>query len=130
MAFSGEAVVLGTVRAYGGLITERGAAYVFLKPATGWETTSAYDARLAICGGAEHEIFGLAVAVSGTTIAVGAPYELRCRVGRALFPELFLWRRLIPPPGRTPHTYSQATYRRFRRREVLHRGDRLSNRLR
>ena len=75
LAFSNDAVVLGTISIRDAFIAERGAAYVFRKPAAGWGTTSAFDARLAVCGDSASNLFGLSVAASEDAVVVGAPYE-------------------------------------------------------
>jgi hypothetical protein len=48
-----------------------GEAYVFVKPASGWTTTSTFDARLVASDGQKYDYFGNAVSLSGTTIVVG-----------------------------------------------------------
>jgi hypothetical protein len=45
------------------------AAYVFVKPASGWATTSKFNAKLTSSGSS---IFGFSVAANGTTIVAGA----------------------------------------------------------
>ena len=50
----------------------QGAVYVFTEPASGWaDETQA--AKLTATDGAESSVLGSSVAVSGTTIAAGAP---------------------------------------------------------
>jgi len=53
----------------------QGAAFVFVEPETGWATTSTYDAKLTASDGTFEDVFGIAVAVSGDTIVVGAPFH-------------------------------------------------------
>jgi hypothetical protein len=48
-----------------------GEAYVFLKPASGWTTTNAFDARLSPSDSQRFDQFGGAVGISGQTILVG-----------------------------------------------------------
>jgi len=48
-----------------------GEAYVFLKPASGWTTTSTFNARLTPSDDREFDQFGGALAISGQTILVG-----------------------------------------------------------
>jgi FG-GAP repeat len=50
-----------------------GAAYVFIQPAGGWSGTLTEAAKLHASHGAAGDNFGAAVAISGTTIVVGAP---------------------------------------------------------
>ena len=52
-----------------------GAAYIFVKPPTGWQNTSAYVAKLTASDGVKYAYFGSSVALSGTstnTAVVGA----------------------------------------------------------
>jgi len=49
----------------------RGSAYVFVRPVTGWVDTTE-TAKLTASDGAESDVFGWDVAVSGDTIVVGA----------------------------------------------------------
>jgi hypothetical protein len=61
-----------------------GAAFVFVKPASGWQNTSSYKLKLTIPFSLETDYFGGSVAISGTTGIVGAPYaptSLPCRGG-------------------------------------------------
>ncbi len=50
-----------------------GAAFVFLKPASGWRNTSKYNLQLGISFPYGYDLFGSAVAVSGTSGIIGAP---------------------------------------------------------
>lgn len=68
VSVSGSALVVGAYGTDGG----RGEAYVYTSGSTGWHTSPA--ARLRCPASATSEtFFGLSVAVSGTTIVVGAP---------------------------------------------------------
>lgn len=68
VSISGDTVVVGAPNFAG----QRGAVYVFEKPAAGWESTSAYVARLTASDGAAGDLFGSTVAISGDTVVVGA----------------------------------------------------------
>ena len=68
VATDGSRVVAGAYGAKGRL----GTAYVFIKPATGWATTSKFNAKLRPPGTGRKE-FGTSVAISGKTIVVGSP---------------------------------------------------------
>jgi hypothetical protein len=70
----GGTVVVGAYLATIGYNSQQGAAYVFVKPATGWASTSSFDAKLAASDGAPGNQFGVSVAISGDggTIVVGA----------------------------------------------------------
>jgi len=71
VAVSGDTVVVGAFLAtYPG----PGAAYVFAKPAAGWGGSLTQSARLTASDGVTFDEFGWSVAVSGNTIAVGAPF--------------------------------------------------------
>jgi uncharacterized protein (DUF2345 family) len=50
----------------------RGAAYIFVKPAGGWATTSTFSAKLTTSDGASGDGFGDKVALTGSTIAATA----------------------------------------------------------
>ena len=62
------------VGAYGGG-SSRGAVYVFGKPATGWSGALNESAKLSAAAGAAGDGLGFSVAVSGTIVVAGAPYD-------------------------------------------------------
>jgi hypothetical protein len=75
-AITGDEIVVGTPQA---LELEsgaayRGAAYVYLKPASGWQTTSKYQAVLLNSDWTTNDGFGSAVAAFGPTTIVTEPY--------------------------------------------------------
>ncbi len=70
-AIDGDTVVVGAVNA---TARTQGAAYVFVKPASGWATTAAFTARLTASDGQSGDSFGTSVALSGDVIAAGAPF--------------------------------------------------------
>jgi hypothetical protein len=72
VAILGDTVVVGAPQTYDGL---KGAAYIFLKPAAGWESTSAFTAKLTESGGQNGDEFGAGLAISEKTIFVGAPHS-------------------------------------------------------
>ena len=78
VAISGNTIVIGAPSREVGRHTNQGAAYVFVKPASGWRSTMP-TAELTASGGAGHEFFGESVAISGNTVLVGAPGR---RVGK------------------------------------------------
>jgi hypothetical protein len=51
-----------------------GAAYVYVKPASGWKSTSKYAAKLTASDGKTDDWFGAAIGVQGNTVVTGAPY--------------------------------------------------------
>jgi len=67
VAISGNTVVVGAV----GKNQSRGAAYVFVQPASGWPNATQI-AELTEPNGAPNDSFGNSVAISGNTLAVGA----------------------------------------------------------
>jgi hypothetical protein len=70
VAINGNSVVIGAPAfPYG---TGLGSAYVFLKPAGGWKTTSKFNAKLVPADNALDDRFGFSVANSGRTAVVGA----------------------------------------------------------
>jgi hypothetical protein len=73
VATSGDTIVVG---ANGCCIQGQiypGLAFVFVKPASGWATTSNYNAKLGGSNEGYSDSFGYAVTVSGNTVAVGMP---------------------------------------------------------
>jgi hypothetical protein len=68
VAIDGDTVVAGAEFATG----ERGAAYVFVKPAAGWPAQDTQTAKLTASGDSADRA-GRSVAISGDTVAVGAP---------------------------------------------------------
>ena len=70
VAVNGDTVVVGAWWDDG----ERGSAYVFTKPATGWTTTST-AAKLTAFERAADDYFGRSAAVDGDTVVVGAPRD-------------------------------------------------------
>src|SRR5450631_3135441 len=72
VAISGNAVVVGAPDETINGNTYQGAAYVFVKPANGWSNLTQV-AKLTASDNSQ--LFGAAVAISGDTIAVGAPWS-------------------------------------------------------
>jgi hypothetical protein len=72
LAISGGLVVAGAPGHASGRNAEQGAAYAFVKPASGWRTAS-QTSELTATGGAPGDKLGLSVALSGDTILLGAP---------------------------------------------------------
>jgi hypothetical protein len=66
VAIDGNTVVVGAPFA------PAGAVYVFVKPATGWATTSTFNAKLTASDGAAGDLFGFDVAINGDTVVVGS----------------------------------------------------------
>lgn len=69
VAISGNTVVVGSPDVNNFL---PGAAYVFVKPATGW-TSMTQSAELTPSDGQTYDAFGTSVAISGNTIVAGSP---------------------------------------------------------
>ena len=57
--------------------TDRGADYLYQRPATGWLGNAIFTAKLTASDGEDEDYLGWSVALStdGNTLAVGAPYE-------------------------------------------------------
>jgi len=72
VAISGNTIVIGAPFREVGRHTDQGAAYVFVKPPSGWRSGGP-TAKLTAAGGAASEFFGESVAISGNTVLVGAP---------------------------------------------------------
>jgi FG-GAP repeat len=73
VAIEGDTIVVGASGATINGNEDQGAAYVFVKPATGWATTSAFNAMLTASDGGLEDFLGLSVAVSGKTVVAGQP---------------------------------------------------------
>ncbi len=73
VAISGNTLVIGSPGANGQNNQQEGAAYVFLKPATGGWADATENAKLVSSDGVTNDEFGYSVAISGDHIAVGAP---------------------------------------------------------
>jgi hypothetical protein len=75
VALSGNNIVLaGAPISTVGANQQQGAAFGFVKPASGWKTTSDPNAELSSSDGAISDQFGFSVGVGGLAI-VGAPYH-------------------------------------------------------
>ena len=74
-SISGDTVVLGSSTHKVGNNAGQGAAYVYVKPDSGW-TNMTETAELIASDGGAGDRFGFAVAISGDTVAVGAFHHL------------------------------------------------------
>ena len=72
VAISGATIVVGAPSATIGSNPGQGAAYVFVRPRSGW-ADGTQTAKLTASDGAASDNFGASVAISGGTIVVGAP---------------------------------------------------------
>ena len=70
VAISGNSVLVGAPDSN----LNKGAAYLYVKPASGWATTSKFKAKLIASDGAAGDSFGW-VAISGGNYVVGAPFH-------------------------------------------------------
>ncbi len=74
VSISGDTIVVGACNLSGVCSNGPGKAYVFVKPAGGWATTSTFDAELTPSdGGTAQDSFGLPVSIGGDTVVVGSP---------------------------------------------------------
>jgi len=71
VAISGDSVVVGAPFDEIGTALNRGSAYVFVKPATGWATATE-TAKLTASDGLAGDNFGASVAISSNVVVVGA----------------------------------------------------------
>lgn len=69
VSINGNVVLVGAT----GVQKLSGAAFVYLKPSSGWQNTSKYYLELGISFPYGYDMFGYAVAISGTTGVIGAP---------------------------------------------------------
>ena len=72
VAISGATIAAGAYNHAGGAGSEQGAVYLFSQPASGWKTTT-QTGELTASDGAAGDELGYSVAISGATIAAGAP---------------------------------------------------------
>jgi hypothetical protein len=72
VAISGDTVVAGSPERKVGGITRRGAAYVFEKPADGWQELVSDSAELTAADGGADDALGRAIAISGDTVVLGS----------------------------------------------------------
>jgi hypothetical protein len=72
IAIARNTVIVGARSAGGPNHQDQGAAYMFVKPAAGWVSTSTFDAKLTAADGAANDCFGCAVAFNGAAAVVGA----------------------------------------------------------
>ena len=73
VAISGNTLVVGAPYATVGGVSDRGAAYVFTEPTSGWAGHVTESAKLTASDGAAGDQFGSSVSISGNTVVVGAP---------------------------------------------------------
>jgi hypothetical protein len=72
VAASGSTVVVSAFRDTNANDFQAGSAYVFTRPGTGWTGTLNETAKLLASDGAFDDTFGISVAISGSTVVVGA----------------------------------------------------------
>jgi len=72
VAIECDTIVVGAGQDGGGINIGPGAAYVFVRPAGGWINMTE-TAKLTASDAAPVDVFGLAIAISGDVIVVGAP---------------------------------------------------------
>jgi hypothetical protein len=72
VAISGNTILAGAPDEDGRSSVDPGAAYVFVEPTAGWQTMT-QTAKLTASDGTTHSAFGSAIALSGSTLALGAP---------------------------------------------------------
>jgi hypothetical protein len=73
VAISGNTIVAGAPLVEIGSNYAQGAAYMFVKPRSGWADMTE-TAKLTAFNGAEEDALGTSVSISGNTVVVGAPY--------------------------------------------------------
>jgi FG-GAP repeat len=115
VAIDGDTVVIGAAYAQVGANLMQGVVCVFVKPATGWTTTSTFNAKLTASDGKANDLFGYTVAINGDT----ASCIYRSYSGRGVF--------VLQAGDRVGHDFNlQCQADRFRRyagrclRRLLH----------
>ncbi len=81
VGIDGDIVVVGARTADADVITDTGAAYIFIKPVEGWRNVT-QTAKLTADDGAEGDNFGHSADIDGDTVVVGARYADIGTVGR------------------------------------------------
>lgn len=72
VAVSGDTVVVGALGDDVDGKSDQGSAYVFVRPVSGWAGMLQENAKLVVSNGDAADDFGISVAASGDTVAVGA----------------------------------------------------------
>jgi len=72
LSISGSTIFLGAPDAQIGSNAQQGAVYEFVKPASGWKTTSQYTAKFVASDGSAGAEFGLSIAATADIFATGA----------------------------------------------------------
>ncbi|MCF8056687.1 MAG: FG-GAP repeat protein [Desulfocapsa sp.] len=75
LAISSDTVVVGAPYHDIGGHLNQGAAYIFSKPAGGWDGELSHTAKLSSATGTASDYFGDAVGIDGNTVIIGAPNE-------------------------------------------------------
>ncbi|HLZ39849.1 MAG TPA: FG-GAP repeat protein [Candidatus Sulfotelmatobacter sp.] len=73
VGISGNRIVAGAPFATIGSNTTQGAAYVYVRPTSGWQTTSHFNSKLIASDGAKNDQLGWSVSIDGSTVVAGAP---------------------------------------------------------
>jgi hypothetical protein len=74
VSISADTIVVGAANHDLGLSADQGAAYVYVKPNLGW-TDMTQTAELTATDGGANDMMGLAVSISGDTVALGSPFH-------------------------------------------------------
>jgi hypothetical protein len=74
VAISGNRILGGAFLTTVGTNQFQGAAYLYVRPKSGWKTTHEFTAELTSSDGLPNDEFGASVGISGTTAAAGAPF--------------------------------------------------------
>jgi hypothetical protein len=69
VATDGKTAIVGSVGANQGI----GAAYIYVKPASGWKSTSTFTARLSALSSSKVSGLSQSISISGKTLLMGAP---------------------------------------------------------
>ena len=73
VAINGNLIVTGAPFATIDSNQYQGAAYTFMKPSAGWQTTSHFNSKITASDGAKTDELGWSVSMNGNTLLVGAP---------------------------------------------------------
>jgi len=108
VAIDGHTVVVGATQNDGG--NQQGAAYVFVKPQSGWSSMT-QTAKLTASDASSDALFGWSVAINGNTIAITARNADTAYVfvkPTSGWTDMTETAELFPPPGDFPSAWSVA----------------------
>jgi hypothetical protein len=74
VSLTGDMLAVGASVATVGTASDEGAAYLYLKPASGWKSTSKFNYEFTDQYGIQYDGLGFSLALNGDTLVTGAPF--------------------------------------------------------